>query len=437
MEGEEPIDNAPQAAAWLSHKEVLRRMIVVPEPEQILLELPPDFEPLPETPLAVDRVAAVALGRTADRLYGLPIFVESVQTDPATPAELVELFPERALLAVVQGRGDRLGVVALCPSLIASLIEMQAIGRVSSRSVRARKPTRTDASISAEFVNGLLNDLGRDRAMGEDWPDFSSYSYASFLDDSRPLLLMLEDAPMSKLSLRFRIGAGGQRDGSILIALPQKTDTGLAPAFSGFALTNQSEESASLPDSAVSEPFLDIAQPDTLSNTLHRAVQQAPVSLVGVLHRRRMTLRALRALKAGDLLTLPADALNEAQLETGTGQILAKGRLGEADGQHAIRLHAPQSDTRGQRQALGKAAAAHQPDPAEFPDFSDDGGGFLSGTQDELAETNLADLDSLPTIDTSEPDSFRDGSDAPSDGAFFDDEAPGAMMDLGSLPGFG
>ena len=49
----------------------------------------------------------------------------------------------------------------------------------------------------------------------------------------------------------------------------------------------------------------------------------------------------LRALMPGRLLALPRVTLADARIETAAGQMLARGRLGETDGCHAIRLCDP------------------------------------------------------------------------------------------------
>lgn len=74
------------------------------------------------------------------------------------------------------------------------------------------------------------------------------------------------------------------------------------------------------------------------SRILAEAVQQAPVRVVGILCRRKLSLQTLRTLGPGSLIPLPQNVLDDARLETVQGQVLARGRLGEADGFHAIRL---------------------------------------------------------------------------------------------------
>ncbi|WP_238986894.1 FliM/FliN family flagellar motor C-terminal domain-containing protein [Paracoccus sp. MKU1] len=275
----------------------------------------------------LERAAATALARAAEKQLRLPVFVERLERMGMTLAELPELLPERALLAVVGGRRDALGVVALCPDLLAALIEMQAIGRVTSRPAPPRKPTRTDAAISADFVNALLAELGRECAARDGCPDFGAFRYVTYMDDPRPLSLMLEDGEMTHLSFHFRMGGSGQRDGRLLIALPAE----IAP------------RTDAPPSSGRNQPQLPVAQsaplaPPPAPASLAETVQQAPIRLTGILCRRRLSLHQLRSLTPGSLLPLTQNVLDEARVETAHGQLLARGRLGEKDGFHAIRL---------------------------------------------------------------------------------------------------
>ena len=91
------------------------------------------------------RAAATAIGRAADRLYQLPVRALSVQPGALTLAELPELLPELPLVVVLQGPGDLLGAIALCPQAVAALVEWQALGRVTSRGLE-RRTSRTYSS---------------------------------------------------------------------------------------------------------------------------------------------------------------------------------------------------------------------------------------------------------------------------------------------------
>lgn len=301
-----------------------------------------------------DRAAATALARAAEKQARLPIFVEQVEQARMTLPELTETLPERAMLTIVEGSGDGLGVVAICPNLLASLIEMQAMGRVTSRPAPPRRPTRTDAAISADFVNALLAELTQDLPRQDGCPGYDGFRYATFLDDPRPLGLMLDDGVFSRLSIRFRIGAGGQRDGSLMIAVPAMPQANPAATIR----------------TGLPAPITEAPRPATVP--LSAAMQAAPIRLVGILCRRKMSLEALRKLAPGTLIPLPQNALDEAMVETAHGQFLARGRLGEANGFHALRLRGP-ADAAGQTisnagQDLAGHACSTPPDDCDAPD---------------------------------------------------------------------
>ena len=317
------MDSAEQKSGTQTGGNVLRRMIA----ERDRMRTPQQNAAVAAQSAAEvsqERAAATALGRAAERLHKLPVFVEKAEYAAMSTSEIAELLPERALLAVVESGRDLLGVMALCPDFLGALIEMQALGRVTARSPAPRRPTRTDAVISADFVNAFLAELGRELGRRPGYPEFDRYRYATYLDDPRPLALMLEDGAMMRLTLKFRIGAGGRRDGTLMLALPVP---------------------AARPDDAT--PGRMLAGPDRTAlpaadpaPTLAVVMQDAPVRLMGVLCRRTISLRTLRGLAPGALIPLGPNALDEARLETVSGQVVVHGRLGEADGFHAIRLRA-------------------------------------------------------------------------------------------------
>ena len=78
---------------------------------------------------------------------------------------------------------------------------------------------------------------------------------------------------------------------------------------------------------------------------MRRAAAASPVVVDGVLHRQRMALSALMALKAGDVLELPPGAVNAVQLHIRqpgdrTAQV-ATGQLGAFEGRKVIKLATP------------------------------------------------------------------------------------------------
>lgn len=313
--------------------------------------MPPD--PMPSAARDHHRAAAIAAGRAAEQTHHLPIFADKVQFAPMSVPEMTELLPDRPLLALVEDSASRIGFVSICPEFLASMIEMQALGRVTPRPARPRRPTRTDAAIAAEFVNALLAELGRELPAAPDMPAFADYRYVAYLDDPRPLALMLEDGEMTRLSLNCRIGSSGQRNGRLLIGLPD---------------SHQRRSVVSAPPPAVQAPP---PCPETTEPAIPASmIRQIPITLSAVLWRRKMSLQAIRALEPGSTILLPKNILNEVRVETQTGQLFARGRLGENYGFHSIRLHPAKAEAAEPAQPPAMDAAEIRK-PTEEPPLDD------------------------------------------------------------------
>lgn len=300
---------------------------------------------LPKTgPSTPARAAAIAVGRVAERLHALPLQPLAVEAGALTMAEMLEVLPECPLLAVLQGPGESLGVIALCSEAVAALIESQTLGRVTNRPAERRRPTRSEALLCTDFINALLAELRADLAGMAGFEAMGPFRFIANVDEPRSLPLLLEHDAFRSIDFQLRLGAPASRDGRILLALPQ-AEAQLRPVAAPAAAPV-----AALPQ-PLGETLLD-TQPETAPppdtpevEDIAAAVQNAPVEVVGVLCRRRITLGELRGLTEGRLLMLPRARLSEARLETIDGQLLAQGRFGEASGCHAIRLSGPGSDT--------------------------------------------------------------------------------------------
>ncbi|AUH32338.1 FliM/FliN family flagellar motor switch protein [Paracoccus tegillarcae] len=342
-------------------------------------------------PATVKRAALNAIGRAFERLYKLPASPLELSPAAITLAEMAELLPQPALLSVVEGAGEAIGVVAICPSLMTALIEMQTIGRITSRPVETRRSTRSDAIICADFVNALLSELGGEITRIDGFENFGGFRYASFLEDQRPLLLMLEDCPYRSLAYTVKVGGEPGREGKIFVALPQKT------AVAALAPPSPAEAVMAAPATDESDrPAPDLTAP----------MAQAPIEVVGVLCRRSMRLGDLRDLRAGQVLPLPRVDLSHTRLETRLGQLLATGKLGESEGYHAIRLRreGEQKLTGGDDQQAGKT--------------NDQAASTASGltAHDVIANgTHPALAPEPPMADLSLPDRFRTGTAVPGD----------------------
>ncbi|MDO5657969.1 MAG: FliM/FliN family flagellar motor C-terminal domain-containing protein [Paracoccus sp. (in: a-proteobacteria)] len=331
-------------------------------------------EPPPPTPR---RAVALAVGRAAQDQCGMATYPGRVDLEPLTLTEMIERLPEQALLIVVEGAEERLGLVALCPSLVAAVIEQQSLGRVSPQPPRPRFPTRTDAAICAEFVNAALAEIGAEGAVTGGLSGAGGYRYASFVDDPKPLELILDDCAYAGMSLEMTVGKGGARVARLMVILPDETQD-----------ARRGDHGRVL-----SAPAAELPQPASLA----AAVRAAPLALSAVLARQQVTLGQLRALAAGGELPLPRLALEAVRIEGADGALLMHGRLGELDGAPALRLRA------------ASRATPAKPDSENLFSGHDEGEVVLADIAEAAPDLPLMDSATEPPMDDlTAPDPFRD-----------------------------
>lgn len=384
-----PADGNSGAKAPPQAGGVLRALLAAGLP---VSRLPAAILPPPAIP-SLERGVALAVARAARRAGGLPVTAENVAPDGMTLAELAEYLPEGSLIAIVEGAAERLGVVALCPAMIASLIEVQAMGRISSRAATPRRATRTDAAIAADFVNALLSEIGAGVASHPMGAALSGFRYASYLDDPRPLGLMLEDVGFHALSMTLRLGADGERTGHVFLAIPgspQITDQ-----------TTQGAEDHPTHASVQADDQVPDAPP--MRHVLSAAVAQAPVRLAAILCRKSITLRELRALRTGATLSMTCGAIDAVQIQTATGQIIATGQLGEAEGLYAVRLRGSGS---GKAPPDGTTLRTQTPHGDNIPDPDSAEFGAFADSLEVRVAVDDANFEP-PMSDLSAPDTFR------------------------------
>ena len=259
----------------------------------------------------------VAFGRMAADCPGLDATVQKVDIRHAALAEILDLIETGMFLALLEGREDVIGMAIACPVLLAGMIEAQTTGQVSADIPHPRKPTRTDAALIAPMIDAFLRLVDQRCAALPQADVVSGYVYGSYLDDPRPLGIMLDDNRY--LIMQFRISLGfGAKEGEWFLILPDPTPGRVSGAEQDTAACASRDWQA----------------------RLETAVAGSEVVIRATLARIQLTLTDALRLRPGDVLTLPDSALETLSLESISHAPLGIGRLGQARGQRAVRLTA-------------------------------------------------------------------------------------------------
>jgi flagellar motor switch protein FliM len=281
-----------------------------------------------------DRGWRLALARATRDAMGLDIDFRELSIRRSGLAEVLDLAPLHALIALLDGPQGGLGVLMLGPVVTASLIEMQTLGRLAGQASQPRKPTRIDAAMVAGVVDRALAGLDQSLAEEADRVWAAGFRYASYLDEVRPLGLLLEEESYRVLSAEIALG-GTDRTGPVILVLPA-TGRGERPDLPGGA-------------------ELDVAP--LFTTALAAQVEQAECQLDAVIGRLVLPIGRILALAVGEVLDLPLAGLDAITLETRDGRRIARARLGQNRGMRALKISLAETPGR----------AASTPAQAEIP----------------------------------------------------------------------
>jgi flagellar motor switch protein FliM len=263
-----------------------------------------------------DRGWRLALARAARDAMGLDLDFRSLSIARMSLPEILEIVPDRALLGLLDGPQGALGVIMLAPTVTATFIEKQTLGRIAAQPPVPRKASRIDAAMVAGVIDRAL--AGLDEVLTEEadlvWA--GGFRYASYLEDVRPLGLLLEEEAYRVLSADIALGESG-REGRVILVLPA-TGRGATPV----PVPGEVEVEAPL-----------------FTASLSAQVMQADCRLDAVIGRLTLPLRQIMALAPGETLILPLAALDALSVETIEGQRVAGARLGQHRGMRALKLN--------------------------------------------------------------------------------------------------
>ena len=305
-----------------------------------------------------DRAWRVAFARATRDMMQLPVDFTSLTTTRLSLPELLDLPPERALILMLEGPAEGLGLLILSPDLLTALIEVMTMGKCGTQPPEPRKPTRTDAAMLSPLADIALSHLEEALAEESDLIWASGFRYASFIEEARSLGLLLEDVAYRVLTARLSM-AHGARVGDMFLVLPAD-GRGRRPRAKPNSLSTT------------------VARP-AFAAALSTRVASASCQLDAVLARVSMPLADVMRLSVDTVLPLSTAALDQISFEGLDGRRVAEGKLGQHRGMRALRLtgNPSQTETSAPRAPeIGAGAGAHTPHDAadltpgfDFADF--------------------------------------------------------------------
>ncbi len=280
-----------------------------------------------------DRAWRLAFARAARDMMQLPLDFVGQTVQRLSLAELLDLPPERALILMLEGPEDGLGLLVMSPELLTGMVEVLTMGRCGAQPPESRKPTRTDAAMISPLADLALSNLEEALDCEGDLVWTSGFRYASFIEEPRPLGLLLEDVPYRALSAKLSLQQGA-RVGDMVLVLPAD-GRGRKPKLRRNAVHDS------------------VARP-AFTAALAARVEAAECVLQAVLSRLSMPLMQTMALQEGMVLPLRDAALDRISFEGLDGRRVAEGTLGQHRGMRAVRM----SEADARHPTMNEAATA-------------------------------------------------------------------------------
>lgn len=262
-----------------------------------------------------DRAFRLAFARAMRDEMQLSVEVEQVDLQTSGLGDVLESLPEMGLIMVLDGPDGVLGLLVLSNPTLAALIEVQTMGAIQAQPGPARRPTRTDAAIVTGAMDKVLGEMDQLLADEADLVWAGGYRFASFLEDARPLGLLLDDTAYRFIQARVRLG--GRRDGLVLLALQAKEGAGLSLAH------HEAEDGK---------------RRAHFSRELAGLVVETQVRMEAVIDRITLSIADVMDLRVGQALALPQAGIDRISVECVDGRRVAAGKLGQNRGLRALRL---------------------------------------------------------------------------------------------------
>ena len=291
---------------------------------------------------AAEKAWRVAFSRAVRDESGLPIEFASVSMMRMSLTEVLELPEDRALILVLEGPEQGMGLMVLGPEVTGSIIEWVTLGRIGVLPPEVRRPTRTEAAMIAPLCELALRNLEDGLESESDLSWTSDFRFGSFLDDARPLGLLLEDLPYHVMQAKVSLG-GDLRQGSVLLVLPAE-GRGRKPA-------------------SADDPVAPLVEVAPFADRLADQVAQAKAKVEAVLARITLPIGDAMALCPDLVIPLPDAGLDQISLEGLDARRIGMAQLGQHRGMRAVRLIETSQVERGIRVTRAEMGTGQPPAP--------------------------------------------------------------------------
>ncbi len=250
-----------------------------------------------------------ALTRAAEVQWNLALLARNVRQMRVDQTACEAALDPEALIVLLDGPDGQPGFAAIAPALVAGLTEVQTFGTISQGEAEARAFTATDAAMTAPLLDLGLENFARLLVSHPLHRQIAEFRFGAWVEAARVAGTLMEAAFYQVFQLEVDLG-GGLRTGALTLAFPERPEP-------------------------VAEPDADDAAPEPRHG---RLMQTLPVQLDAVLCRLTLPLATVEDLRTGSLVPLPRDALTRTELCAAGGHPVARGTLGQMNGQRALRV---------------------------------------------------------------------------------------------------
>ena len=240
-------------------------------------------------------------------------------------SDVIDSIPVPSMLGLIRARNtDRLGLINLSSDLVYHLVDMRMGGDAGQAPIpTTRSFTPIDAQLCLDIFEAVLEAFRKSLVESLGLPIEAGLTIAGHKQDINTVRIAPKSADVLLITVSLDIGEAA-RSGDFELILP---------------LSILDEVRASMLKMDVTES---LSTDDLWYRQLSRFSVSAPVPLHAILHSVNMPIAGVEALKPGDVIAIPATAIEDIDMVQSLGTrhqaVLSTGRLGQFDGTKVIKL---------------------------------------------------------------------------------------------------